>query len=236
MIRVLVEDDQPLVRSGLVMLLDAEPDVEIVGEAGDGAAAVDQARLLQPDVVIMDVRMPVMDGVEATRAVAAGDAWLQPAVSRDLLAEFANRPEPRAPRPELLARLTPRETEVLVHMARGLTNGQIAEKLQVGEVTVKTHVGRIFMKLDLRDRVRAVIAAYESGLVTPGQTAPSSQLSASRTAHLLRALAADVGRRRAPNPDLSSLVGRIRGWRLLVDPARWVRVRQADVGCCARHE
>jgi DNA-binding NarL/FixJ family response regulator len=224
MIRVIVADDQPLVRSGLAMLLDAEPDVEIVGEAADGAEAVDQARRLQPDLVIMDVRMPVMDGVEATRritadafagdadrpvkvlilttyhvdrtvhealragasgfllkdaapadllaatrAVAAGDAWLQPAVARDLLAEFAARPEQRSPAPEVIARLTTRETEVLVHIAHGLTNPEIAQRLHVSEVTVKTHVGRIFMKLDLRDRVHAVITAYETGLVTPSR-------------------------------------------------------------------
>jgi DNA-binding NarL/FixJ family response regulator len=229
MIRVIVADDQPLVRSGLAMLLDAEPDVEIVGEAGDGGEAVEQARLLQPDVVIMDVRMPVMDGVEATRritadtfagdadqpvkvlilttyhvdrtvhealragasgfllkdsapadllaatrAVAAGDAWLQPAVARDLLAEFAARPEQRPEAPETIARLTPRETEVLVLVAHGLTNVEIAERLYVSEVTVKTHVGRIFMKLDLRDRVHAVITAYESGLVTPRRPACTS--------------------------------------------------------------
>jgi DNA-binding NarL/FixJ family response regulator len=221
-IRVLLADDQLLVRSGLVMLLDAAPDVEIVGEAGDGAQAVADARRLQPDVVIMDVRMPVMDGVEATRritgdsfardpdapvkililttyhvdrtvhdalragasgfllkdsaptdllaatrAIAAGDAWLQPSVARDLLAEFAARPELRAPAPDLLARLTPRENEVLVLIAQGLTNTEIAERFHVSDVTVKTHVGRIFMKLDLRDRVHAVITAYEHGLVVP---------------------------------------------------------------------
>lgn len=222
MIRVIVADDQPLVRSGLAMLLDSAPDVEIVGEAGDGAQAVADAARLQPDLVIMDVRMPVMDGVEATRritadsftgdpdapvkililttyhvdrtvhdalragasgfmlkdaapaellaatrAIAAGDAWLQPSVARDLLAEFAARPEPRAPARELLERLTPRESEVLILIAHGLTNTEIAVRLHVGDVTVKTHVGRIFMKLDLRDRVHAVITAYEHGLVVP---------------------------------------------------------------------
>jgi DNA-binding NarL/FixJ family response regulator len=221
-IRVIVADDQPLVRSGLAMLLDSAPDVEIVGEAGDGAQAVADAARLQPDLVIMDVRMPVMDGVEATRritadsftgdpdapvkililttyhvdrtvhdalragasgfmlkdaapaellaatrAIAAGDAWLQPSVARDLLAEFAARPEPRAPARELLERLTPREREVLILIAHGLTNTEIAVRLHVGDVTVKTHVGRIFMKLDLRDRVHAVITAYEHGLVVP---------------------------------------------------------------------
>jgi DNA-binding NarL/FixJ family response regulator len=221
-IRVIVADDQPLVRSGLAMLLDSAPDGEIVGEAGDGAQAVADAARLQPDLVIMDVRMPVMDGVEATRritadsftgdpdapvkililttyhvdrtvhdalragasgfmlkdaapaellaatrAIAAGDAWLQPSVARDLLAEFAARPEPRAPARELLERLTPRESEVLILIAHGLTNTEIAVRLHVGDVTVKTHVGRIFMKLDLRDRVHAVITAYEHGLVVP---------------------------------------------------------------------
>ncbi|MFC4945591.1 response regulator [Pseudonocardia sp. GCM10023141] len=222
MIRVIVADDQPLVRSGLAMLLDAADDVEIVGEAADGQEAVTGAQQLQPDIVVMDVRMPVMDGVEATRritadgfsrnpdapvkvlvlttyhvdhtvhealragasgfllkdtapadllaatrAVAAGDAWLQPAVARDLLAEFAARPDPRAPDAGLLARLTPREREVLVLVAQGRTNVEIAESLFVGEVTVKTHVGRIFMKLELRDRVHAVITAYEHGIVVP---------------------------------------------------------------------
>ncbi len=223
MIRIVVADDQPLIRSGLAMLLDSADDIEIVSEAGDGAEAVAQAAQLQPDLVLMDVRMPVMDGVEATRritadgfgtdpdapvkvlvlttyhvddtvvaalragasgfmlkdaapaellaavrAVAAGEAWLQPAVARGLLAEFAARPEPRAPERVLLDRLTPREQEVLVLIAEGLTNGEIAARLVVGEVTVKTHVGRLLMKLELRDRVHAVIAAYEYGLVVPG--------------------------------------------------------------------
>jgi DNA-binding NarL/FixJ family response regulator len=222
-IRIVVADDQPLIRSGLAMLLDSAADIEIVAEAGDGAEAVAQAAQLQPDLVLMDVRMPVMDGVEATRritadgfatdpdapvkvlvlttyhvddtvvaalragaagfmlkdaapaellaavrAVAAGEAWLQPAVARGLLAEFAARPEPRAPERALLDRLTPREQEVLVLIAEGLTNGEIAARLVVGEVTVKTHVGRLLMKLELRDRVHAVIAAYEYGLLVPG--------------------------------------------------------------------
>jgi len=224
-IRVVVADDQVLVRSGFTMLLGGEPDIEVVGEASNGVEAVALVASERPDVVLMDVRMPVMDGVEATRritadafagdvdrpvkilvlttyhvdrtvhealragasgfllkdaapadliaatrAVAAGDAWLQPAVARDLLAEFAARPEQRSPAPELLAQLTPRETEVLVHIAHGLTNAEIAQRIHVSEVTVKTHVGRIFMKLDLRDRVHAVITAYESGLVTVGRT------------------------------------------------------------------
>jgi DNA-binding NarL/FixJ family response regulator len=224
-IRVLVADDQPLVRGGLAMLLDSAPDVEVAGEAENGVEAVELARELKPDVVVMDVRMPVMDGVEATRhitsdsftedpdvsvkvliltmyhvdravrdalkagasgfllkdtapaellaatrAVAGGDAWLQPSVAKNLLAEFAVRLGPEAPAPELAARLTPRETEVLVQIAHGLTNAEIARTLHVSELTVKTHVGRIFMKLDLRDRVHAVITAYEHGLVVPGRT------------------------------------------------------------------
>ena len=223
MIRIVVADDQPLIRSGLAMLLDSADDIEIVAEAGNGAEAVARAAELQPDIVLMDVRMPVMDGVEATgritadgfsadpdapvkvlilttynvdatvvealragasgfmlkdaapgdllaavRSVAAGEAWLQPAVARGLLAEFAARPEPRAPERALLDRLTPREQEVLVLIAEGLTNGEIAARLVVGEVTVKTHVGRLLMKLELRDRVHAVIAAYEYGLVVAG--------------------------------------------------------------------
>lgn len=223
MIRVLVADDQPLVRSGIAMLLDAADDITIVGESGDGAAAVADTARLRPDVVIMDVRMPVMDGVEATRritaddftgpdapvavlilttyhvddavraalragasgfllkdaapvdlrtatrVVAAGDAWLHPPVARDLLAEFATRPVVPSTEPEALARLTPREREVLVLVARGLNNAEIAGHLHVGHVTVKTHVGRILMKLGLRDRAQAVATAYESGLVVPGR-------------------------------------------------------------------
>lgn len=223
MIRVLVADDQPLVRAGIVMLLDTEPDVEIVAEAGDGSQALAESVRYQPDVVIMDVRMPVMDGVEATRritadgfsadpdtpikvlilttyhadsavyaalragasgfllkdaapeellsavrVVASGEAWLHPAVARGLLAEFAARPEPRAPDPEMMSRLTAREREVLTLVAGGLSNAEIAEQLVVGQVTVKTHFGRVLMKLGLRDRAQAVVAAYESGLVTPG--------------------------------------------------------------------
>jgi DNA-binding NarL/FixJ family response regulator len=222
-IRVLVADDQPLIRGGIVMLLDAEPDIDVVAEAGDGEQALAQARRHQPDVVVMDVRMPVVDGVAATRqitapgfaadpdapirvlilthyhaddavhgalragacgfllkdaapadlaaavrAVRSGQAWLQPAVARDLLAEFAARPEPRSPGPEVLRRLTAREREVLTLVGCGLSNAEIAEQLVVGGVTVKTHLGRILMKLGLRDRAQAVVAAYENGLVTPG--------------------------------------------------------------------
>jgi len=223
MIRVLIADDDALMRAGLRSIFEAADGIEVVGEAGDGREAIYLCKFRQPDLVLMDVRMPVMDGVEATRritadgfatdpdapvkvlvlttyhvddtvvaalragasgfmlkdaapaellaavrAVAAGEAWLQPAVARGLLAEFAARPEPRAPERALLDRLTPREQEVLVLIAEGLTNGEIAARLVVGEVTVKTHVGRLLMKLELRDRVHAVIAAYEYGLVVPG--------------------------------------------------------------------
>ncbi len=222
-IRVMVADDQPLVRAGIVMLLDAEPDIAVVAEAGDGEQALTEANRHQPDVVVMDVRMPGVDGVQATRqitaddfctdadasikvliltsfhandtvygalragasgfllkdaapadlaaavrAVSSGGAWLQPAVARGLLTEFAARPEPRAPSPEVLRRLTAREREVLILVASGLSNAEIAARLVVGQVTVKTHLGRILLKLGLRDRAQAVVAAYESGLVTPG--------------------------------------------------------------------
>jgi DNA-binding NarL/FixJ family response regulator len=217
---VLVVDDQTLVRSGFAMILGAEPDIEVVGEAADGAQAVEAVRRLQPDVVLMDIRMPVMDGVEATRLiagpevaepqkviilttfdldeyvfdalragasgfllkdtppeelaaavriVAAGDALLAPSITRKLVAEFASRPGPTSTHnPADLEQLTDREREVLVLMARGLSNGEIAGELIVGETTVKTHVGRILMKLHLRDRVQAVVLAYEIGLVRPG--------------------------------------------------------------------
>ncbi|MGQ0777956.1 MAG: response regulator [Pseudonocardiales bacterium] len=221
-VRVLVADDQPLVRAGIVMLLDAEPDIEVVSEASDGRQALEEANRHQPDVVVMDVRMPVVDGVQATRQITAatfsadpdpsirvliltsfhadeavygalragasgfllkdaapadlaaavrvvssGEAWLQPAVARGLLTEFAARPEPHVPSAEMLQRLTAREREVLTLVASGLSNGEIAERLVVGQVTVKTHFGRILMKLGLRDRAQAVVAAYENGLVTP---------------------------------------------------------------------
>jgi DNA-binding NarL/FixJ family response regulator len=218
-IRVLVVDDQALVRTGFSMILGAEPDIEVVGDASDGAQAVEAARTLRPDVILMDIRMPVMDGVEATRlvagpdvtdphkvlilttfdldeyvfdalragasgfllkdtppeelaaavrVVAAGDALLAPSITRKLVAEFASRPEPEPVVTADLEHLTEREREVLVLLARGLSNGEIAGELIVGETTVKTHVGRILMKLHLRDRVQAVVLAYETGLVRPG--------------------------------------------------------------------
>ncbi len=214
-IRVVVADDQDVVRAGFGALLDTQPDIAVVGTAGDGAEALRVSRAQRPDVVVMDVRMPVMDGIEATRAltadgdgaprvlvlttfdldeyvydalrsgasgfllkdvtaerlfdavrvVASGDALLAPAVTRRLIGEFA-RLQP-APPPERLGELTARETEVLRLVAEGLSNREIAERLVVGEETVKTHVSRVLMKLGLRDRTQAVVTAYESGLVVP---------------------------------------------------------------------
>jgi DNA-binding NarL/FixJ family response regulator len=213
--RVLIADDQALMRTGFRMILDAQPDIDVVGEAIDGSDAIRHYERLTPDVVVMDVRMPVMDGIEATRkltahepparvlilttfdldeyvyealragasgfllkdrppeelvaavrVIAAGEALLAPSVTRRLIEEFAKRPA-TATRDEL-AELTEREREVLVLMARGLSNGEIARSLFVAETTVKTHVGRILSKLRLRDRAQAVVLAYESGLVQPG--------------------------------------------------------------------
>ncbi|HEY9410030.1 MAG TPA: response regulator transcription factor [Jiangellaceae bacterium] len=218
-IRVLIVDDQAMVRQGFGALLAAQPDIVVVGDAPDGADAPDAVRRLSPDVVLMDVRMPKVDGLEATRrimrapgdrhprvimlttfdlddyvyealragasgfllkdapaadlvqavrVVAAGDALLAPSITRTLIADFASRPAANRPRPDGLRVLTPRETEVLTLIARGMSNGEIAEKLVLAEQTVKTHVGRILAKLDLRDRAQAVVLAYETGLVQPG--------------------------------------------------------------------
>lgn len=220
MIRVLVVDDQALVRGGFAALLSSDPEFEVVGEAGDGSEAVQLASVVAPDVVLMDIRMPVMDGIEATRrlmagadppavlvlttfdldeyvyealragasgfllkdtppvellqavrVVAAGDALLSPRITRRLIEDFA-RAGPASggtARPRVsVEHLTERETEVLVEIARGLSNTEIAEKLFVGEATVKTHVGRILAKLNLASRAQAVALAYESGLVVPG--------------------------------------------------------------------
>jgi len=215
-IRVLIADDQELVRTGFRMILTGEPDITVVGEAPDGLAAVELARGLTVDVVLMDIRMPGIDGIEATRRLAAagssarvlilttfdlneyvyealragasgfllkdapaaqlvtairvladGEALLAPSITRRLIAEFAQRPPPSA-RPAAMEDLTERELEVLRLIARGLSNAEIAKQLFVGDATVKTHVARILMKLGLRDRVQAVVAAYESGLVQPG--------------------------------------------------------------------
>jgi DNA-binding NarL/FixJ family response regulator len=226
-ISVVIAEDQPMVRAGLVMLLMAEPDIEVVGEAADGAAALELAAALRPDLVLMDLRMAGMDGVTATRAladteqdgradltkvlalttfdddeyvygalragasgfllkhaapadlimavrrVAAGEAWIDPAVAGRVIAALgASDPHHHHHQPELLQRLTPRESEVLVLMARGLSNAEIRDHLVLSEATVKTHVARIIMKTGSRDRTSAVVLAYQSGLVTAPRPVP----------------------------------------------------------------
>jgi len=192
-IRVLIADDQPLMRTGFRMILDAEPDLEVVGEAADGGDAVrlagdgvqDPVRVLilttfdLDEYVLSALRagasgfllkdVPPEDLVDAIKVVAAGDALLAPSVTRRLLDRFAsNLPDPAAARPAALDSLTARELEVLGLVARGMSNAEIAEHLVVSETTVKTHVGRLLAKLDLRDRVQAVVLAYETGIVRPG--------------------------------------------------------------------
>ncbi|GAA5017329.1 response regulator [Kitasatospora paranensis] len=219
-IRVLLVDDQPLLRTGFRMILEAESDLVVVGEAGDGQQALEQVRALQPDVVLMDIRMPRMDGVEATRRIAGpgrdgpakvlvlttfdldeyvvealragasgfllkdvpaeelvqairvvadGAAMLAPSVTRRLLDMYATKlPSGDEAPPQALGALTERELEVLRLVARGLSNAEIAAELFVSETTVKTHVGHVLTKLQLRDRVQAAVYAYESGLVRPG--------------------------------------------------------------------
>jgi DNA-binding NarL/FixJ family response regulator len=221
-IKVLVVDDQAMIRAGFAALLNAQPDIEVIAEAANGQEGVESAHRLRPDVVLMDVRMPVLDGLEATRrlmnrprgiehrprvlmlttfdiddyvyealaagasgfllkdappadliaavrVVAAGDALLAPSVTRRLIEGFV-RTRPRAlPASTRLNGLTPRETEVLVLVARGRSNTEIAADLFLAEQTVKTHVSRIFEKLSLRDRAQAVVFAYESGLIKPGE-------------------------------------------------------------------
>ncbi|MFG2646761.1 response regulator [Streptomyces sp. NPDC048436] len=220
-IRVIIVDDQNMVRAGFAALLAAQSDIDVVGEAPNGKKGVDVSRNTHPDVVLMDVRMPEMDGLAAARAlldpppgvvhvpkvlmlttfdvddyvyealragasgfllkdappadliaavrvVAAGDALLAPSVTRRLITDFAKQ-RPRNDQSLRLNGLTPRETEVLVLIARGLSNQEIAEQLVLAEQTVKTHIGKVLSKLDLRDRAQAVIFAYESGLITPGE-------------------------------------------------------------------
>jgi DNA-binding NarL/FixJ family response regulator len=221
MIRVLLADDQALLRSGLRMILDTHEDIDVVGEAGDGREALELASRLEPDLVLMDVQMPGMDGLEATRrllagcephprvvvlttfdldeyvyaairagacgfllksappdqlaagvrAAMAGDALLAPQVTRRLLDQFVRRPPPGSGVPAGLEELTEREREVLVLIGRGRSNREIADELFLGESTVKTHVNRILSKLSARDRVQAVVIAYETGLVAPGDAA-----------------------------------------------------------------
>jgi DNA-binding NarL/FixJ family response regulator len=219
-VRVLIADDQALVRAGFRMILDAEDDIDVVGEASDGLEAVSAAARLKPDVVLMDIRMPELDGIEATRrvlaadgdpptrvlmlttfdlneyvydalragasgfllkdvppeqladgirVVAGGDALLAPSITRRLIQEFAQAGPPSGPPPKGLDELTARELEVFKLVARGLSNAEIAAELIVSETTVKTHVARMLMKLGLRDRVQAVVLAYESGIAVPGR-------------------------------------------------------------------
>jgi DNA-binding NarL/FixJ family response regulator len=218
-IRVLIADDQALVRGGFRRILDAEPDIEVVAEAGDGAEVVELAARHRLDVALMDIRMPRLDGIEATRrllaerrepptrvlvlttfdlddyvyealragasgfllkdvppeqlapavrVVAAGEALLAPSITRRLIERFARRPVPGRDSSSSLKELTPRELDVLRLLARGMSNAEIAEQLIVGEATVKTHVAHLLAKLHLRDRIHAVVFAYESGLVEPG--------------------------------------------------------------------
>lgn len=217
MIRVVIADDQDLVREGLRMMLEAEPDIEVVGEADNGKQALDAARAHDPDVLLMDVRMPELDGLEATarlvgsnararilmlttfdldeyvyramkagasgfllkdanreqlaaavRTVAAGDALLAPAITRRLIEDFCRRPPPSAGTPAAADELSPRELDVLRLLAQGRSNAEIADALFLSQATVKSHVARILSKLNLRDRVQAVVLAYESGIVRPG--------------------------------------------------------------------
>ena len=216
-IRVLIADDQALVRAGFRMILEAQPDLEVVGEAGDGSKAIDAVRTLRPDVVLMDIRMPGLDGIEATRrltqagsptrvvilttydldeyvfdalaagasgfllkhvppeelvhgvrAAAGGEALLAPSITKRLIAEFVKQRAPVRSEGTALGELTERERDVLLRLGRGLSNSEIAGELKVGEATVKTHVAHLLDKLDLRDRVQAVIFAYEVGLIKPG--------------------------------------------------------------------
>jgi DNA-binding NarL/FixJ family response regulator len=220
-VRVLLVDDQALVRAGFRMVLATQPDIDVVGEAADGRQAIQAARRLRPDVVLMDIRMPVMDGIQATRelcrpdaatpanililttydldeyvfaalragacgfllkhtspealveavhTVAAGDGLIAPSVTRRLIAEFARTPAASSQHPKELEQLTERERDVLELVARGRSNAEIAKELTIGRATVKTHVAHVLTKLGLRDRVQAVIYAYETGIVQPSSS------------------------------------------------------------------
>jgi DNA-binding NarL/FixJ family response regulator len=226
-IRVLIADDEALVRGGFRMILEAQADLQVVGEAADGQQAITRVGELWPDVVLMDIRMPVMDGLEATRrlisgtptapkvlmlttfdldeyvyeamkvgasgfllktappselaaavrAVVGGDVLLSPSITRRLVEQFVRRPPPGQNLPTGLHALTAREVEVLRLVARGLSNAEIARALFLGEATVKTHLNRVLAKLGLRDRVQAVVLAYEAGLVAPGQKEAPSRVA-----------------------------------------------------------
>jgi DNA-binding NarL/FixJ family response regulator len=219
-IKVLVADDQALVRGGLMAMLGAQDDIEVVGEAADGGEAADRALELRPHVVLMDIRMPNVDGIEATRriavhgqgaprvlvlttfdldeyvyealragaagfmlkdtpperlaeavrTVAGGESLLAPALTRRLIERFVRLPPPQAARRDRFSELTERELDVLLHLVRGLSNAEIGGELFLSEATVKTHITRILSKLGLRDRVQAVVLAYESGLIAPGSS------------------------------------------------------------------
>ena len=219
-VRVLLADDQELVRTGLEMIIDSSEGLEVAGHAADGAQAVELCQRLDPDIVLMDVRMPVLDGIEATRrivkggrgnrarvlmlttfdldeyvfaaftagasgflvkdaprdeivrgirSVAGGEALASPSVTRRLIERFVDAPGAPPKPPAELGELTTREREVLELVAHGLSNAELAQRLFLSEKTIKTHVGRILMKLGLRDRVQAVVLAYESGIVVPGR-------------------------------------------------------------------
>lgn len=217
-VRVVIADDQILVRAGFTKLLEAEPGIDVVGDAGDGQAAIDACRRQRPDIVLMDIRMPIVDGIEATRkisatmatkililttydldeyvfsalqagasgfllkdsppdeliqalrVVAAGDSLLSPRITRRLVDEIVTLRSSYRDASIELARLTDREREVLTLLARGMSNGEIAQRIYVGETTVKTHVASILNKIAVRDRVHAVVFAYEAGLVKPGHS------------------------------------------------------------------
>ncbi len=220
-VSVLIADDQALVRTGFRMILETDPGIRVIAEAGDGAQAVDASRRTRPDIVLMDIRMPVMDGLEATRqllaaeapprvlmlttfdldeyvfdalvagasgfllkdvapehllvaihTIAQGDSLLAPSVTRRLIEAYVRDHRATGPPPPGLDELTPRELEILVHIARGLSNAEIAGQLVVSPLTIKTHVARVLDKLNLRDRIQAVVLAYEAGIVRPGTEQP----------------------------------------------------------------